>query len=85
MHYSSGYLVFCVLSLLSCIIPVVYLVPASGIYVMPYHVHSAFCLGSQEDAALVEKRSFLLMRQQRLKAALGKIDDFAPDVLAVSK
>lgn len=52
---------------------------------MPYHVHSAFCLGSQEDAALVEKRSFLLMRQQRLKAALGKIDDFAPDVLAVSK
>ncbi|CAM9096946.1 unnamed protein product, partial [Laminaria digitata] len=38
-----------------------------------------------EDAALVEKRSFLLMRQQRLKAALAKIDDFAPDVLAVSK
>ncbi|CAN0284023.1 unnamed protein product, partial [Ectocarpus fasciculatus] len=38
-----------------------------------------------EDAVLVEKRSFLLMRQQRLKAALGKIENFAPDVLAVSK
>eukprot|EP00752_Nemacystus_decipiens_P009127 g8151.t1 len=38
-----------------------------------------------EDAVLVEKRSFLLMRQQRLKAALGKIESFAPDVLAVSK
>lgn len=33
----------------------------------------------------MEKRSFLLMRQQRLKAALGKIENFAPDVLAVSK
>ena len=39
----------------------------------------------KEDAVLVEKRSFLLMRQQRLKAALGKIESFAPDVLAVSK
>ena len=39
----------------------------------------------QEDAALVEKRSFLLMRQQRIKAALSKIEEFAPDVLAVSK
>ncbi|CAN0194370.1 unnamed protein product [Ascophyllum nodosum] len=38
-----------------------------------------------EDAALVEKRSFLLMRQQRIKAALSKIEEFAPDVLAVSK
>lgn len=44
-----------------------------------------FTLPCQEDAVLVEKRSFLLMRQQRLKAALGKIESFAPDVLAVSK
>lgn len=68
--------------------PVVNLVPASGI--ICHAVPRTFCIlpccvRSQEDAALVEKRSFLLMRQQRLKAALGKIDDFAPDVLAVSK
>lgn len=39
----------------------------------------------QEDAALVEKRSFLLMRQQRLRGALDKINEFAPDVRAVSR
>lgn len=39
----------------------------------------------QEDAALVEKRTFLVMRQQRLRAALAKIDEFAPDVVAMSR
>lgn len=38
-----------------------------------------------EDAVLVEKRSFLLMRQQRIKGALDKINHFAPDVMAVSR
>ncbi|CAM9442466.1 unnamed protein product [Choristocarpus tenellus] len=38
-----------------------------------------------EDAAIVEKRAYLTMRQQRLSAALSKIDSIAPNVLATSR
>ncbi|CAM9553999.1 unnamed protein product [Discosporangium mesarthrocarpum] len=38
-----------------------------------------------EDAVLVEKRAFLTMRLRRISAALGKIDDIAPDILATSR
>lgn len=71
--------------LVSCLLYLVYFFILQHCVLQPFTLRRVCCVVPQEDAALVEKRSFLLMRQQRLKAALAKIDDFAPDVLAVSK